>query len=787
MIAETEQFSFTHDTLESALDPDLAAQIRRQDTALAWELWERFCRPLPTGAPWDWVIPHVVFDEPQVKGPFNPSGRWYLEEPINNENDPDVTTETYCWATGSAKTVMLMARAAWAMEFDPFRGLWVMPARMGEGGAFEFNSTRFTAMIRKMPCFVDKIPLDRHKLKGLQVNMAGNVIGFVGSNSPAQVGANRCRRVVQDEKDKFKKELSREAGAGYLANERTKGVPNPKRIGTSTPTTEEGPIWQDLMASDLRRRFLTCPLCGQDHPSTRRMVLVKDEQFTVLPTKFPGGTTIPLAPLRWDKEAKRQDGTWDMDRVISSARFECPHCGGHVRDHHRLWLDKNGVWMPTRPSGDGAGRHRGYHLPSFYAPHLDFDSSWGGMAKKFLDAHSSSDGMRGYINSDLAEVHVSQESGRGAIELSSRPLAQSDWTPLLTVDIQAQWPYLWFVVRKWSSFKLQPPLEFTGGRPAALSTFTEEFKKKLSSIVAGHEPAWLPASELLRFDTGTSETPLIDWLIEKKIHGENLSQIFQDRCMSNTVDFGKWIYREMGLKIPRGGDSESIAAGHCQTDDWAELREIFQQFEVGKHLINRNAAVLIDSGYREKNNPETLRKCYETATEFGYYDPSTKKMWSHAPNRMAKPCPLNNWQPWKGYPITRRWNVEGIAREWHYNFADPFAGTSEADQCVIQVLEGAADLFWERMNALREKRTQNIWAVAGDLRLFPKDKFQLSQYERQLNARFWDSEKQCVKNRGTGGAGHKSWPDELSDCEKMQVALADSLGFFSYENDEKNK
>jgi hypothetical protein len=63
----------------------------------------------------------------------------------------------------------------------------------------------------------------------------------------------------------------------------------------------------------------------------------------------------------------------------------------------------------------------------------------------------------------------------------------------------------------------------------------------------------------------------------------------------------------------------------------------------------------------------------------------------------------------------------------------------------------------------------------------------LSQYERQLNARFWDSEKQCVKNRGTGGAGHKSWPDELSDCEKMQVALADSLGFFSYENDEKNK
>ena len=83
---------------------------------------------------------------------------------------------------------------------------------------------------------------------------------------------------------------------------------------------------------------------------------------------------------------------------------------------------------------------------------------------------------------------------------------------------------------------------------------------------------------------------------------------------------------------------------------------------------------------------------------------------------------------------------------------------------------------------LREKKTPNAWSIPGNLNLFPKDKFKIEQYERHLNARYFDEDKQEVKNRGTGGFGHKLWPDELNDCEKMQVALADSLGFFSYED-----
>src|SRR6185312_15999725 len=76
------------------------------------------------------------------------------------------------------------------------------------------------------------------------------------------------------------------------------------------------------------------------HPSSKRFVLVKDAQFTVLPTKMPDGAAIAFAELRWDKQAKRRDGSWDYDRVVRSARFECPHCGGHITDNHRLCLDR---------------------------------------------------------------------------------------------------------------------------------------------------------------------------------------------------------------------------------------------------------------------------------------------------------------------------------------------------------------------------------------------------------------------------------------------------------------
>jgi phage terminase large subunit GpA-like protein len=72
--------------------------------------------------------------------------------------------------------------------------------------------------------------------------------------------------------------------------------------------------------------------------TVERVVLAWSKEYTVLPK------TGAEAYVVWDKEAKRGDGSWDLDRVERSARFRCPHCAGDILDAHKTWMNRNGIW-----------------------------------------------------------------------------------------------------------------------------------------------------------------------------------------------------------------------------------------------------------------------------------------------------------------------------------------------------------------------------------------------------------------------------------------------------------
>jgi hypothetical protein len=532
--------------------------------------------------------------------------------------------------------------------------------------------------------------------------------------------------------------------------------------------------------------------------------MVRSEQFTVLPVKMADGTPIPLAEMAWDKEAKRKDGTWDVQRVIQSARFTCPHCQGHVRDEHRAWMDANGVWLAT---AHGSPYHVGYHLPSFYTPWRDFDSSFGGMAKKFLDAHESSAGMKGYINSELAEVDVSQEHGQSRIEVESHHYAQTDWTALMSVDFQKLWPYLWFVVQKWSSFKLQPPFELEAGKPKFVGQIVDSPHLTQCLATLGTTPgAWLALSELLRFTSRADDQwPMLDFLIAKGIAGQRLDELFSVTCARSTLDLGRWIYREMGQPFPKGGDSEIIAAGYCEMsgdDAWQELREVAQQFEVGKAFTfwgnSPNRGVLIDSGYAEEHNPEVLRKCFESGSggRMEFYDPVSKRFSAARMHAGCRPVLIDGWIPFKGYPIAKRWRTGGIEAACHWAADDPFKGMAEADKFGIAVLEAASELYFHRWMDTRDRQKEirtaianregyrgNLWSIAGDVALFPKKRFTLEMFHQQMIAKGRDSNGE-IWERGKGGSGKRRHPDHLNDCCRNMYPLAETHGFFSYETKE---
>ena len=777
-------------------------RMRPTDLNRARDLLLWFTAPPPSETVAEWCAGQVVFDEPEVKGPFDLTGRAYMVQPLNDNADPAVSKVTMVWGTGLGKTICFICGALWKIVHRQPRGLWVMPSTMGANGTANFANSRMIPAIKASPALLEKFPKDRHKVGGTKIHMNGAVIDFAGANSAGQLSGNRCSDVRCDEVDKFPPNLKDEAGSVHQAETRADGVIGAQIFISSTPSIETKASWTNLMASNLMRRFIPCPRCGRSDPS-KNFVMIWNDQYCVLPPKFPDGRLIPVAKIKWDDTARRRDGSWDMDHVVRSARAICPHCGGDVVDSDMEWCDANGLWIPTRPSSD-ANKHQGYHLPAMYAPRRDFKSSFGGLAKNFLEAKSSTDGMRGFINSKLAEVDSAQEFGGNRIEISSTPISQPDWVPLLTADFHKNHPYIWFVVRKWCAFKLLPPFPIVEGKPDFMKLLdapeNAPAKARAESLVAGCAAAWPVFGELMRFASLKENDPVTSFLLSQKITGEKLITL----SVEKGADFRGTIYAAMGIRMPKGGDSELLAAGNLDTSEqrlWDDVKVLVRQFEIGKGMPIPNRCVGIDCGYAEKFNREVLRRCFEAGTEFNFYDPTiTTPLPVFFPQPRHNFClvnPSNSWYAIRGVPVMKPMGKSKINHEIGLTVSDPFYGSAEAGTRVVETIEVPTGLFWLRKEDIRQGRTKHAYSISPDVSWFPKigrpdgtatgeSNFRFEDYERQVNEQRYDEDKgMVVPKHSRGGKSSRTHPYHLDDCETYQVALATHHEFFQQETKPK--
>ena len=188
-------------------------------------------------------------------------------------------------------------------------------------------------MVKVSPSLTSLMPTGSAKRTGmtlLQQEFGTSLVNFVGSNSPANLASRPARVAIMDEVDKFPKEVRNEADAVNLAEQRTKSFTNPLRVKASTPTEEDGLIWQEFLKGDQRRYQVPCPLCRKP------VVFAWSEQFCVMPRL---GCE---AWVSWDSTAKRSDGSWDLDRVARSAHAVCPHCGGDIPDSAKTRMIREG-------------------------------------------------------------------------------------------------------------------------------------------------------------------------------------------------------------------------------------------------------------------------------------------------------------------------------------------------------------------------------------------------------------------------------------------------------------
>lgn len=389
-------------------------------------------------SPSEWCSENLYFDEPKNHGPFKLTGREYIRDILDDFGNPAVTDEVIVKGSQLGGTGTIMGGAAWRAKNNPCRCLWVMP---NASLAASFSNTRWQPMLRASDAMRELIPVgvNRHEFKNLEQRLGASIFNFAGSNSPANLSSNPCDLVILDERDKFDTQGFRaEAGAGDLAGQRTKNQIDPQRWEISTPTIIEGGIWQNYQKGNQMRYEVPCPHCH------KFVLLAWSAQYTIL------AKTGREAYVVWDKAA-RGNGEWDLDRVARSSRFLCPHdsCRMDFQDDKKTWMVRDGRWFATNPGAASTFVSR--QISSLYA--CSPETSCGTMALKFLAQKNSLNGLQGFINGDLAEPFIGQDTAGKRIEKIIPNVAVSTAEEnkdvyLLTVDSQAR--RFWFVVCKWT-------------------------------------------------------------------------------------------------------------------------------------------------------------------------------------------------------------------------------------------------------------------------------------------------------------------------------------------------
>jgi hypothetical protein len=381
---------------------------------------------IDTRSVWEWAEDEIVLTRRQTEspGPYSTLLTPYVKEPLQCFNDARVTDLTLCFGSQTSKTTIMMIGAAWRIVNNPAPSIWVMPT---ENLARSFSENRWQPMVEDCRLLAKCKPSNTHRWKTLEQQFRDATLVFIGSNSPANLASRPCGLLLMDETDKFARPTHREAGAVALAENRTKSYTNAYRVKSSTPTTEDAEIWQAFQAGDRRYYFVPCPHCGHMQQ-------------------------LLWSQVKWDNDSRRDNGTWDMNRVRASAYYECSNCKGQINNGHKTKMLREGEWRATNP--DAAMNCRSYHLNSLYAPWKS--CGFGEMAVKFLTDKASLIGLQDFVNGALAEPWQDENDKEEAPQTAASDYCMGEaWGEaefsVMTVDVQdAGGRHFWALIDDWS-------------------------------------------------------------------------------------------------------------------------------------------------------------------------------------------------------------------------------------------------------------------------------------------------------------------------------------------------
>ncbi len=343
-------------------------------------------------------------------------GRWksypYQIGMLDAFTDPSIEILTVMKSARIGYTKMVNWDTGYHIEQEPCSQLIVQPTVEDAGG---YSKDEITPMLRDTPCLQGKVSDEKSRDSSntiLKKSYPGGALHLTGANSPRGFRRITVKRVKFDEVDGYPPTAGKEGDQIKLGSKRSETFWDRKIVLGSTPTIKGASrIESSFDKSDKRYRFLPCPYCGE---------------FQTL--KWKG--------IVWPKGEPEK------------AQYKCEFCEKLIPHSMKRQMDEKGEWRATAPF-DG---HAGFHIWAGYS--YSPNSTWGKLAKEFLDVKGDPELLKTFVNTVLGETWEEAGDRPEWTTLAARCEPYKIMTVpsggmLLTAGVDTQDNRLAVVVRAW--------------------------------------------------------------------------------------------------------------------------------------------------------------------------------------------------------------------------------------------------------------------------------------------------------------------------------------------------
>ncbi|HWK55367.1 MAG TPA: terminase gpA endonuclease subunit [Hyphomicrobiales bacterium] len=292
-------------------------------------------KPIPPTAEWAEDEYRLPAESGDTHGNYRLNYVPYMHGIFAALDDPNVREVVVMKAAQIGWTFALLAWLFRAIRFTACTIVGMFPK---EAAAKQFNDEKLVPAVRATPAIDDLIDTTSSRKStntALFKSLPNGFLKLVGSKSISSVKSTPARIVFVEEPDDATDDLAKQGNAIKLLWERTKRIPNSKRIMGGTPSVKGlSKVEDHIKRSDKRVLPIECHDCGERH-------------------------VLDWANVSWqDAEDGREHEVYGK-ALPETAVYACPNCGSVWDDYQRRQNIRNTVqealevgdplcgWTPT--------------------------------------------------------------------------------------------------------------------------------------------------------------------------------------------------------------------------------------------------------------------------------------------------------------------------------------------------------------------------------------------------------------------------------------------------------